>query len=235
MKGDVRIETMSGEEVAKLVAGYDPRKDYRKGMFVDCFDERAWRISIVTKDDDGMISIHYEGWSPKFDEAQLKLPTPKIAPFRSKSTGYTGQVKQAYRQFKYEKAERERIERELKLILSQAFIISDPVRYTQFVRGEAFIYVDSLLNMLQVIPPKKEEVKEVMEFLRFVLQFIVEWVKAAGDLSHEFDAADRFDLLYLVHPRTAVAMTHPEIEYTLGTFLGMCKRSLATFKVVPSS
>ena len=44
------------------------------------------------------LRIHYEGWSDKYDEF-LSIRSPKIAPFRTHTQGYTGQVKQAYREF----------------------------------------------------------------------------------------------------------------------------------------
>ena len=231
MTDNIRIDTLSAETVSKLVAAYNPLKDFKKDAYLDAHDGRAWRVSIVTKDDDGIIGIHYEGWSPKFDEAGIKLPSAKILPFRRMTVGYTGQPKQAYREFKYDKETKERVEKELRKIMSDGFVVSDPVRYTQFVRGETFFFVDSLLTMLQTAPPSKAELQQILEFLRLVLLFIAEWIKVSSDLSPELEMADKHEWLYLVHSRTSVAKTYPEIAAVLGTFLGACKRSLDSYKV----
>ncbi len=231
MKGNVRIETVPAEEIQKCIASYEPQKDYKLGSYIDANDGIAWRAAVVTKCGEGTISIHYEGWGPKFDEADIKLPSSKLAPFRRMSAGYTGQLKQAYREFKYSVTEKKHVEEELKKIIDAGFVIDDPVKYTQFVRGEAFFYVDSLLTMLHIGPPEPAAMREILAFLKFFLHFVVEWLKAAADLSQEFDAAEKWDMLYLVHARTTVAATHSEISELLGEFFGLCRRTLPVFKV----
>ena len=44
------------------------------------------------------LSIHFDGWSPRYDKTQ-RITSSRIAQFRKYTQGYTGQTKDALREF----------------------------------------------------------------------------------------------------------------------------------------
>ena len=232
MKENTRIEAIPPDEITKIISSHDPTKDYKKGAYIDAHDGTGWRVGIITKEENGAISIHYEGWGPKFDENGIKISSARIAPFRKMTVGYTGQVRQAYRDFKYTKEQKYKVEAGVKEIMASSFTVADPFKYTQFVRGELFFYVDSLLTSINTFPPSADAFEDIADFLRLVLSFIVLWAKISADLIGELEAGEKWELLYLVHSRTAVALSHREFIQLLAMFLAPYERATDSFKVI---
>ena len=96
----------------------------------------------------GEIKVHFDGWSERYDDVQSKKTT-KLAPFRSHSRGYTGQHKVAYRAgWRLNPNHQVILEAKVKDIIATKFkCFGSPHECTQFVRGELFIFIDSILTM----------------------------------------------------------------------------------------
>ena len=83
--------------------------------YVDAKDQvNNWCVGQVSEEnvDAGTVKIHFEGWSERHD-AVLKKNSNKMAPFRSMTHGYTGQRKNAFRDFKLNQAQQIIIEKKV--------------------------------------------------------------------------------------------------------------------------
>lgn len=91
--------------------------------------------------------VHYDGWSEKYDE-YVQVKSGKIAPFRFCTVNYTGQNFSAYRDFHYNFDLHEKYKKELSEILSKGFeVLETPRKVNQYLRGELYLYVDSILSL----------------------------------------------------------------------------------------
>ena len=230
MEGNTKIDAYSQEVISKAISSYVPLKDYKKDSYVDAYDGFMWRVGIISKIEKETFGIHYEGWSVRCNDS-FNINSIKIAPFRKMTTGYTGQIVRPFREFFYKKDVKEEIEAKMKDILEKNFEIKDPVIFTQFVRGDLFFFLDSLLSMLDLCTPSDDAIKEILEFIKFSLGFIVSWMSVFADLIREYQAGRKWEILHLIHSRTSVAMCYPEfIEILKGCF-GITKRCINSFKV----
>jgi len=108
-----------------------------------------WCVAVVKNInyEEKAILISFDGWSAKFD-LLVKRTSSKIAPFRTHTVGYTGQVKQAYRDFLITPTYMAILEKRIREIITSNFLcFQSGYECTQFLRGELFQYVDSLLTL----------------------------------------------------------------------------------------
>jgi len=93
------------------------------------------------------IQIKFDGWSSKYD-IEIKRYSTKIAPFRTHTVGYTGQMSGALRDFKFSPTYMSHLENRVNEIIQSDFrCFNSAYECTQFLRGELFFYVDSLLTL----------------------------------------------------------------------------------------
>jgi hypothetical protein len=67
---------------------------HKVGDFIDVLDTVSkWCVALVTAVDPqtGLIDFTFVGWGSKYDERNVDPSKKRIAPFRSKTRGYTGQ------------------------------------------------------------------------------------------------------------------------------------------------
>jgi len=92
--------------------------------YVDAKDQvNNWCVAQV-KDVDyeqKTVKLSFEGWSPRYDVV-LKVNSTKIAAFRSYTQGYTGQQKNAFREFKIESVSMMLLEKKVQNILESKFL-----------------------------------------------------------------------------------------------------------------
>jgi hypothetical protein len=122
--------------------------------YVDAKDTvNNWCVACVKhiNHDEKTIRLCFEGWSSKYD-IEIKRTSPKIAPFRTHTFGYTGQSKTTYRDFKITATYMAHMEKRVKEVMDSNFMgFSNAYECTQFIRGELYYYVDSLLTLPMVI------------------------------------------------------------------------------------
>ena len=155
-----------------------------------------------------------------------------MAPFRSQTVGYTGQRRIAYRDFKLNKAQQIIIEKKVQHILnSKLTCFSSAHECTQFIRGELFFYVDSLLTLPSGI--SKEDLPGITEFLRLCFQLVLTWMEIFPLYSDAFRECVSTPLLFCVDLPAAISQCCYELTELLGKIWGQnirCTEFFADFK-----
>jgi len=218
------MQSIQDQDITNILSTFDPTKQYLKDKFIDAHDKQCWRVAIITDIEDERILIHYEAWGDRYNE-MLELSDKRLAPFRSMTKGYTGQIRTPYRKFSYHTKVKEKYEEEIKELLEDPFAIDDAEKYTQYFRGELFFYVGSLMEILYIDKPDTVPVKEVLAFLKNYMKVLVTWMKGSFELKAEFEALEKYPKLYMVHSRTAVCAAYNEVLEMLREFFGGCKRT----------
>lgn len=146
----------------KLAKKFNMGKPFEQGSidylavdtYVDAKDTvNNWCVAIVKgiNHDERTVRVGFEGWSSKYD-IEVKRTSNKIAPFRTHSFGYTGQQKIAYRDFKMTSTYMAYMEKRVQEVIDSNFMgFSNAYECTQFIRGELYYYVDSLLTLHTLI------------------------------------------------------------------------------------
>jgi len=232
MKNDVHIDHIPLDEISKAISTFDPTKTYLKGKYVDAHDQISWKVAYILNEQPSVIGIHYEGWGPRFDEPEIKKILYRLAPFRKNTLGYTGQVMQAYREFRYNKAEMQKYEKIIDSLIQNPLFILAPIEFTQEIRGNLFFYIDNLLTMLHIANPAQNDIKEILDFLKKTVKMIIEWMKFSWDLIPEFEFSEKYEQLYNLHGRTSICLVYEEFSIVLGGLFGSLKRSAQTFKLI---
>jgi len=66
---------------------------YKIKAWVDVQDQsNIWRLARIKKIQDTLITVNFDGWSDKFN-ITICIHSPRLAPPRLYSKGYTGQIK----------------------------------------------------------------------------------------------------------------------------------------------
>ena len=231
MKGERNLE-----EIYDAAKAYNYMKEVSVGSFVDANDGANWRVAEIKKVTETTIDFHYEAWSAKYDKKDELKSSDKIAPFRSMTVGYTGQSIGAYRNdFSYSSAVLHKYEEEIKKAIAQEFKLEcTPARLSQFFRGELYLYLDSLVTMMDFYKPNIEALQEIFGLFGLVMDLIVKWIQCFPSYKLEHDTCrTRHKLLYLVDLPTSVAMCYPEFAEFLKICFGSDKKRLpASYKVL---
>lgn len=98
-----------------------------------------------------------------------------MAPFRKFSRGYTGQVKNAYREFEFDPIILESFSAKVDELINSDFGEDDAYKFTQFIRGKLFFYIDSLLTLQK--GADKKAFPNIVKFMRKVFELILKWMK----------------------------------------------------------
>jgi hypothetical protein len=79
----------------------------------------------------------------------VRIGSSRIAPFRKYTEGYTGQTKTALREFSLNYAYQVTMLNYIQQITESEFkCFTSAFECTQFIRGELFIYFDSLITLV---------------------------------------------------------------------------------------
>ena len=95
----------------------------RVSCFLDAKDEvNNWCVAQIVDHgiDSGLLKLSFEGWSQKYD-IKIRKTSAKISPFRSHTFGYTGQPKNAFRDFKQNQAYNSMMEKKVKEVINSRF------------------------------------------------------------------------------------------------------------------
>ena len=136
----------------------------------------------------------------------------------------------AYRDFHFNYALHEKYKKELEAIYINGFeVLETPRRVTQFLRGELYIYVDSILSLFLNI--STQELPAYYEFMSHVFMVIQLWLKEfPTKLYKSYQWSKKHPKLYLVDFDTALAKCGFELIEILGKCFGLCSRCLSLYK-----
>jgi ubiquitin carboxyl-terminal hydrolase 9/24 len=187
---------------------------YAVGCFVDAKDTSGgWLVAKVIETMPELVSVRYDGWSEKWN-AVLPISSSKLAPFRKHTKNYTGQAKQAIRDWIFRAEEIEQAVAKLRRLTAGETL--DAFEITQFLRGHVFTLVDCLLVN------KAREVELSYRLFTAVIDFTVSWLKRADSLLPVFYASSD---LYLTDSTVALACVWPELIFTLARLFGRDRRT----------
>ena len=168
-------------------------------FYVDAKDSiNNWCVALIKKvnHDEKSVRLSFEGWSSKYD-VEVKRVSTKIAPFRTHTQGYTGQSKTAYRDFKLQQPYMVFLEKKIQEILDSNFLcFQSAIEVTQFLRGELYYYVDSLLTLHQVI--NSEDLPLVFQFIELVIKLTLRWYEIFPVLVPAWQEAQSNPMLFNV-------------------------------------
>ena len=190
--------------------------------FVDAKDSvNNWCVAQIQEypDDTGYVKLHFEGWSERHDVI-IKKNSNKMAPFRSQTVGYTGQRRIAFRDFKLNKAQQIIIEKKVQHILkSKMTCFSSAHECTQFIRGELFFYVDSLLT-LSSGGINSNDLTGIAEFLRLCFELCLTWMEIFPHYSDAFKDSQQTPMLFCVDLPAAISQCCYELSEIMGKIWG---------------
>ena len=156
------------------------REEWKVGWYVDYLDTmRIWSVVKILDINQSSeeLMLEFDGWSSKWNTS-CKINSRKLAPFRSKSVGYTGQKENAIRSWVYSGIELQEAEDYLNSLMKTSLSTGNAAETTQFLRGRLFILVDNLLVNVY----KKSEHMKAVNFFCIVIKYIIEWIKNSNEL-----------------------------------------------------
>lgn len=220
------------DSIFQKAKDYDHTQEYKHDLYVDAKDSVGkWCVGqIVELDEDKNIArVHYDGWPLKYDE-MIPLTSNKIAPFRYFTTWYTGQVGSAYRDFHFNFVLNEKFKKELKDILENGFeILETPRKVTQYIRGDLYFYVDSMLSLF--LNTTVDELPMIYEFMGYVFKVIQLWLRVfQKTLFKNYKYSLKHKKLYMVDFDTALAKSGFELIDILSKSFGKWPRCLDLYK-----
>ncbi len=169
------------------------------------------------------VIIAFDGWSSKYD-IELKRNSTKIAPFRTHTVGYTGQTSAAIRDFKFNQTYLSLLENKIDEIISTEFrCFPSAYECTQFIRGELYFYVDSLLTLQN--QTTQEDLPAILNFMESVFKLMIKWYQLIPSYVPAWREAVVTPNLFNVDLSAAISLCCYEISQIFGKLFGICKRS----------
>jgi len=205
-----------------------------EGLYVDAKDSvNNWCVAQVVEVDaiQDRVKVHYDGWSQKW-ETWIPVNSDKLAPFRMHSKRYSGQTKQAIRDWALKLSEIEEIEKLMTSLVQSEFALPAP-EITQFLRGRLFIFVDNIMTFNYTL---KQDFIRSVKFLVHVIEFLINWLQRLPPLLRKLNFAPA--TAFLTDTEIALASAWPELNFTLSRLFGDDARCAAFLKVtnyIPSS
>ena len=199
------------------------REEWKVGSYIDCLDTmRTWSVVKILDINEvtDEITFEFDGWSSKWNSI-CKRNSRKLAPFRSKTVGYTGQKENAIRSWVYSSAEVSDFDEHLNTLMKGSLSTGSAHETTQFLRGQLFNLVDNLL----VNSYKKLEHLKAASFFCTVINYIIEWIKKSNELFPAYYEGVVSTEAYLNDDQVALAMAWPELLITLRRLFGLDART----------
>jgi len=147
--------------------------------YVDAKDQvNNWCVAQINEvmHDKNSIKIHFDGWSSRYDVVVKRNNHQKMAPFRSHTVGYTGQAKNAYREFKLTPTYMSLMQNKIEAIIDSKFqCFASAYECTQFIRGELFFYIDSFTTLFQ--QTTSDDMPALIDFMQLTFKLILTWME----------------------------------------------------------
>lgn len=224
------------DEYSDLIAqsnGYDITQEYQLGAYIDAKDQVSkWCCAQITDIDTSgpvpLIQIHFEGWGTKYDDT-ITINSPKIAPFRQFTSGYTGQPNCAYRDFKINESYHNQILSKVQEIVQTDFeCLRTAQEVNQFLRGELYFYVDSIISIS--LYTMRSDFPIIYNFINEVMIMVIRWVSLFPEKYQKayYDTL-KHPKLYLIDSKAAVSRCGYELIDILWKCFGKCSRCNAFF------
>ena len=99
---------------------------------------------------------------------------------------------------------------------------------TQFIRGELFVFVDSLLTLS--LYTESDDLPAIVSFVAVYFQLILKWYEIFPRFAQDYKEGEQLRALHLVDLGAAIAQCGPNLTEALGKCWGKCNRSQQFFK-----
>jgi len=151
---------------------------YNPKTWCDALDYTGvWRLGRIKKSEDNYILVLFDGWSEKWKQWYCKH-SPTIAPVRTHTYGYTGQVSVTLRDYDFQVSDIMTHERKLKnLLIDDKLSGFDAFRLASFIRGDLFVLIDSILTLNDRI--EAQECHQISSFMRYYINMALRWMNMA--------------------------------------------------------
>lgn len=153
----------------------------------------------------------------------------KINHFRRYSKGYSGQKKNAYRDYVYSDNDFFYIKDTIQEITNNEFKGYEPLTITQLVRGKIFTFLD--IFMTNSSKESDEYVFRVVDLIYDFLDMAIEFLHFFKENIHLTDLLDKNPDLFLIDEKAAVLACYYEIILTLRRIFGRDERVNYFYKV----
>lgn len=200
--------------------------------YVDLYDKKQWCVAEIQSRAEDTVAVHYEAWNRKYDEPFLSRSCARLANFRSHTVGYTG-PKTVHRKFEFASGVNGAHIERLRVFVKAGFDLKlSPIEITEYLRGDLFLYADTLLTMMHVFKPTLADIQEILSFTETLFTLILQWIKLFPEFRKEYELSKEYPNLYLTSARTAVARCYPELMELVDTCLNVNSiRTADSFRV----
>ena len=171
--------------------------------------------------DDRQMTIHFDGWSEKYDET-LPISSQRLSPFRLHTDGYTGQPRSAYRDFRIEPEYHNLILSKMQEMRETQFdSLKTASEVNQFLRGEWFFYVDSIISITHHL--QRQELQLVYSFMQESIATVLTYFETYPKIGHFYSVSKRVPKAHLIDKDCALAKAGFEMICVLEKCFGLCK------------
>jgi len=116
----------------------------------------------------------------------------------------------------------------VRLILDSKFTcFTSAHECTQFIRGELYFYLDSLLTLHMSIEPS--DLPGIVEFVRLCFELLLTWMEVFTKYQEAFKESQQNPHLFCVDLPAAISMCCFELVELLGKTWGLCVRARTFF------
>ncbi|CAD8115825.1 unnamed protein product [Paramecium sonneborni] len=186
------------------------------GQYADAYDNySSWRMCRVINLTSDTVTVQYDGWTSKYDETH-KLKAGRVVYFRSHTELYTGAQKFAYRDYNITKEidHIHQVIEKMQKLIDNDFTNVEPQDVCQFVRGELYLLIDSLMQEQQSYT--HGEFKITTDLIEAFIRFFISWVNKIQEKIHTYiQGTQAHPLIYYFHLDTCLVSCHPEMFDTL--------------------
>ena len=159
----------------------------------------------------------------------MRIGSSRIAPFRRYTDGYTGQSKTALREFSLNYAYQVTMLNYIKQVRESKFrCFTSAFECTQFIRGELFVYYDSLVTL--VTTPSQSDIQKIFEFCIEIFQLVLQWVEIFPSYFESYKKHMQYPNYFLVNLDAAIAACSNELFLMLHKCFYLCDRAAKFWK-----
>jgi hypothetical protein len=159
----------------------------------------------------------------------VRIGSSRIAAFRKYTQGYTGQSKMALREFDMNYAYQVTMLNRIQRVIESDFLcFNDATECTQFIRGEVYLHLDSLVTLVR--EPSQTDMQQIFEFTTEVFRLCLKWIDIFPSYQKVFKMCLYHPNLFLVDLSAAICSCGYEVFAMMHKCFGLCERANKFFR-----
>ena len=201
------------------------------GFYIDAKDNfNEWCVAEVKEITKSQVTVTFNEWAPKWEHT-FPIKSPKIAPFRKNSKGYTGSRARTVRSQQLSKDTLASMHSKIRSLMQESMFCEDAFNTTQFYRGKLPSFVEYLLSL----NPATEHFPVIFEFLNDSVSLIVNYFRIAPKIMQFFYLGLGNSELYLEDNNVALIGIWYEVIEMLKKLIALENRSPDLYSHVDQS